>query len=273
MRWFGWTRKSDAHRIRHLEKRLDELQLHVQALKSRLDVPDAWTARFLEERATDAYQAVFRRREPLVSVCVATYHKPDLLIDRCLASLLEQTYKNLEIIVIGDCCTDETSERMAQIRDSRVRYENLPRRASYPEDRKHRWMVAGTPAMNRGLALAQGDFITHLDHDDRHAPDRVERLVEFIQKTRADLVYHPFHYQQQSGAWRVKQAEAFVVTQVTTSSVFYHHWLKRIRWDPFSYRLEESGDWGRFRRMRSLGAHIERLPEPLLWHYIEQTGS
>lgn len=42
-------------------------------------------------------------------------------------------------------------------------------------------MVAGTPAANRALELADGAFVTHLDDDDRYAPDQIERLLEFAQ--------------------------------------------------------------------------------------------
>ena len=267
--WTRWVKKIGA-----LERRVEELGAELEALKSRLDLADDQVARFRRDRDTEAYRAVFARSEPLVSVCVATYHKPDLLIERCLASLLQQSYKNLEIVVIGDCCTDSTSARMAEIRDSRVHYENLPSRAEYPEERELRWMVAGTPAMNRGLELASGELITHLDHDDRHEPERVERLVRFIQEKRCDLVYHPFQFEHQDQeGWRLERARRFARGHVTTSSVLYHHWLKRIPWDPFSYRFGEPGDWGRFRRMQHLGIRIERYPDPLLWHYRERRAS
>jgi glycosyltransferase involved in cell wall biosynthesis len=248
---FPWIRS--ARKVRHLEDRVRMLADDLEAIKSRFDVPDELAAEFRLARETEEYRAPYARHEPLVSVCVATYHKPDALIERCLASLLAQTYRNLEIIVVGDCCTDETSARMAAIRDPRVHYENLPARTPYPEEPELRWMVAGTPAMNRGLELARGDFITHLDHDDRHDPARVERLVSFIQKTQADLVHHPFHYEPlRRDGWDLQEARSFRLGHVTTSSVLYHRWLARIRWDLFSYRFREPGDWGRFRRMHHL---------------------
>jgi len=266
-----WRRSS--RRIQSLERKLAGLTEQLEAVKSRFDVPDSLVEAFDTARGSPAYQSVYDKPNPLVSVCVATYHKPDELIGRCLRSLLAQTYAHLEIIVIGDCCTDDTSRRMAgEVTDPRVRYENLPSRAAYPRDAELRWMVAGTPAMNRALELARGDFVTHLDHDDEHSPERVEQLLRFIQQTRADLVFHPFQYQRQRGDWRLKEAREFRMAQVTTSSVFYHRWFTRVGWDMHAYRFRETGDWGRFRRIRHLGARVERYPEPLLKHYIEKSA-
>jgi glycosyltransferase involved in cell wall biosynthesis len=264
-----WRRS--ARRIHSLERKLATLADQLDAVKSRFDVSDALVAEFEAARLSEEYRSVFAKKNPLVSVCVATYHKPTELIDRCLRSLLEQTYQNLEIIVIGDCCTDDTSERMAaEVKDPRVRYENLPARAPYPLDPELRWMVAGTPAMNRALELAQGDFVTHLDHDDEHDRERLERLVPFIQETRADLVFHPFYYQRRRGDWKLKEARAFGHAQLTTSSVLYHRLLARVGWDLHSYRFREPGDWGRFRRISHLGASIARYPEPLLKQYRQK---
>jgi hypothetical protein len=66
------------------------------------------------------------------------------------------------------------------------------------------WIVAGTTAVNYTLKLANGDFITHLDDDDKHLPERIGKLVQFIQKTHADLVCHPFWRETFTRNWQVK---------------------------------------------------------------------
>lgn len=213
--------------------------------------------------------------DPLISVCVATYNRPQLLLERCVPSILAQTYPNLELIIVGDGAAEPTVNAIKSIRDSRLRWENVDEklRANYPpRDGKNNkfWMVAGTNALNRGLELARGEFITHLDDDDAYVPDRLEKLLRFAQQKRADFVYHPFWFEPQPGVWKLKEADSFTFGQITTSSVFYRSWLKTIPWDINAHELNEPGDWNRFRKMKYLGVVHARYPEPLLNHFQEK---
>ena len=71
--------------------------------------------------------------------------------------------------MVGDCCTDDTAERISHIRDDRLRFVNLSERGRYPEEPYLRWMVAGTVPFNHALSLTRGQFVTHLDDDDEYA--------------------------------------------------------------------------------------------------------
>lgn len=226
---------------------------------------------FLRERKGAAYQAAFDEPEPLVTVCIATFNRGLLLTQRSIPSILAQTYRNIELIVVGDGCTDDTEERVAAIGDPRLRFENLAERGRYPDDPIHRWMVAGTAAMNRALSLARGTFVTHLDDDDEHDAARVEKLLAALRGERADLVYHPFRYEMPDGTWRTNAAEGLRLGKVTTSSIFYHRRLARIPWDVEAWRYGEPGDWNRLRKIRFLGVRAVRHPDTLLTHYRERT--
>ena len=257
--------------IKNLILSIYEIQDEIDLLKSRLDVSDDLFKQFQNDRNSDSYQLIFNKEEPLVTVCVATYNRGNLLLERSLQSLLSQDYQNLEIIVVGDCCTDNTEQLINQINDRRLRFVNLPERGNYPIEPELRWMVAGTEAINRALNLANGDFITHLDDDDEHSADRASKLVRFIQETRADVVWHPFWRETEAGKWQLKRGEDFKKNEVTTSSVFYHKWFKRILWDINAYKYREPGDWNRFRKFKYLGAKMVRFPEPLLRHFKERS--
>ena len=225
-------------------------------------------------RRSRAYQSVYEKDEPLVSICIATYNRAQLLMERSLASSLAQTYPDIEIIVVGDCCTDETAELMSKVTDPRVRFVNRAVRGEYPAEPMQRWRVAGADAMNDALAMARGDFITQLDDDDTHAQDRTEKLADLMRRTRADLVFHPFEFEDPNGAWQLNAAERFQVGKVTTSSIFFHRWLLRYPVDKgSSLRWQEPADWNRFRKYRYLGARIERHAEPMLRHFRERSQS
>lgn len=254
-----------------LQTYFDELRLELDNLKSKMDLSVVIQDSFYDERASNSYLQCYSRHEPLVSVCVATYNRGELLVERCIKSIIAQTYKNLEIIVVGDCCTDDTAARVAQIADTRLIFHNLERRGSYPNQAEQRWMVAGSTPMNYALQLAQGDFITHLDDDDCYVPDRIEKLTAFIQAQKADLVWHPFWNETANGGWLLNDCPQYRKGCLTTSSVLYHNWFKRIPWDIEAYRYLEPGDWNRFRKIRYLGAKSARYPEPLLRHYRERS--
>lgn len=221
-------------------------------------------------KESPAYQRVHEIPRPLVSVCIATYNRSRLLTERAIPSILRQSHSNLELIVVGDGCTDDTAERVLAIRDPRIRFVNLPMRGDYPEDPHKRWTVAGTQAINHALSLARGEYITHLDDDDEHDERRLEILIGTIRHWNADLVYHPFEYEAHDGEWKVNQAEEFAYAKVTTSSIFYHRWFRQLGWDPLAYRYDEPGDWNRLRKLKYLGAKTVRSPHVLLRHYREQ---
>lgn len=256
-----------------LQGEMVRVSRELDALRSKLDLDPDLIARFQTDRKTDEYRRAFIEDTPLVSVCVGTYNRADLLVGRCLPSILGQEYQNIEVIVVGDGCTDDTGVRISALDDPRVRFTNLAGRGQYPEDSDRRWMVAGTAPVNSALGMATGTFVTHLDDDDEYTPDRIGKLVGFIQQTGADLVWHPFRWEGGDDQWRMNNAEKFAVGSVTTSSIFYHNWLRNIHWDPNAFEYYEPGDWNRLRKIWHMGAMVARYPECLLMHYKERTQS
>lgn len=255
-----------------LSRRLANVERQLDGLMCSSEMgPTGIVERFQLEKATQEYQRIFEKPRPLVTVCVGTYNRSELLVKRSVQSVLNQTYDNLQLIVVGDACTDDTAQKLGLIRDSRLYFENLKERGKYPQAPFWRWMVAGTAPFNRALQLAEGDFVTHLDDDDEYVPDRIAKLVAFAQAQKADLVWHPFFWEAYPGVWRTNDAAAFRTGEVTTSSVFYHRWLAGIPWDIEAYKTREPGDSNRFRKLRYLGIHAQRYPEPLLRHFLEQS--
>ncbi len=222
---------------------------------------------FLRAKATPEYQAVFDKSHPLVSVCIATINRADLLVERALSSLLAQTHDNLQIIVVGDHCTDNTEERIARFGDPRILFLNLPRRGPYPRDGWDRWLVGGAYADNRAFELVTGDFVTHLDEDDTYEPRRIEILLQKIREVRADLVFHRFWWQEPDSSWSERGNGRFEHAQTGSGTILYHHYLAGIPWDVFSYRLGEPGDWNRLRKFKMMRVRTEFVPLLLSRHF------
>lgn len=107
----------------------------------------------------------------LVSVVIPTFNRSDL-IGETIASVLAQTVRDLEIIVVDDGSTDSTREVVTRFSDPRIRYV---------------WQVnSGRPACarNAGIRLARGEFIALLDSDDLWVPEKLERQLEAFRKDR-----------------------------------------------------------------------------------------
>ncbi|HLN97786.1 MAG TPA: glycosyltransferase family 2 protein [Pyrinomonadaceae bacterium] len=257
-------------RVDALEKAINELDNELatreefERLKSSLEVPRELLDEFAQWKLQNPVPP-----QPLISILVVTYNRARLLTERCLPSLLRQTYNKFELIVVGDRCTDETEELLNKISDPRITFFNLWDRPEYPEDPMLRWMSAGAPAAIKALSMAKGDFITHLDDDDEHLPDRLEKLLKFAVENQCDLVWHPFWWQDQEGKWALFEAKKFVFRNVTHSSVFYRGWFKNIKPVIEPHLLLEPGDWHRFRRIKYFNPVAMRYPEPLLRHYRE----
>lgn len=117
----------------------------------------------------------------LVSVIVPTFNRARLLLE-ALGSVLGQTYRPIELIVVDDGSTDETRETAERwgykYRDDRFTFTYL-----FQEN-------AGAPtARNTGLAASHGEFVQFLDSDDLLYPERLSRLVDLFNETSCDYVY------------------------------------------------------------------------------------
>lgn len=107
--------------------------------------------------------------QPLVSACVATFNGKGT-VGTAITSLLEQTYENIEIIVVDDDSVDGTQETIAEFaqRDKRIRFfENDVR-------------LGLTGNMNRCVSHAQGDFIFWCDQDDWRSSTFVESCLKTL---------------------------------------------------------------------------------------------
>lgn len=129
---------------------------------------------------------------PLVSVYVPTYNRGQLLVERPVPSVLNQTYKNFEFIILGDHCTDNTEELVSAVADPRIRFYNLPtRKKRYPiagEYAQNHWLAGPVVPANKALDLVKGDWIARIDDSVIWTPDHIESLLRFALKSDYEFV-------------------------------------------------------------------------------------
>lgn len=113
--------------------------------------------------------------KPLLSIIVPCYNACRE-IERCLRSLLHQTYKNLELIVVDDASTDDSVSRIEAMREDRIILI------------RHDGNRGASAARNTGLDVAQGEYVGFVDGDDFVDADYYERLYDAAVAEGADIV-------------------------------------------------------------------------------------
>lgn len=100
----------------------------------------------------------------MVSVVIPTFNRSKL-VTRAIRSVQEQTYSNLEILVIDDASPDDTQEVVSGMSDARIRYI------------RHETNRGGSGARNTGIRAATGEYIAFLDDDDEWEPTKTEEQL------------------------------------------------------------------------------------------------
>jgi glycosyltransferase involved in cell wall biosynthesis len=200
--------------------------------------------------------------DPVVSVIIPTWNRAALLVGRTLPSVLRQTYGNWEVVVVGDACTDDTGERIAALGEPRIRFENLKRRGTYPDDPLHRWMVAGSTPANRALRLARGRWLGYLDDDDVLAEDHLASLLRFARDSDAEFVFGAGEFQRAPSEWLRIGRMPPSPGNVMHSSVLYRSYLRFMRYDLEAWKESVGADshlWGRMYRLGVRFAFLDRI--------------
>ncbi|MGG3689495.1 glycosyltransferase family 2 protein [Caldifermentibacillus hisashii] len=114
----------------------------------------------------------------LVSVIIPVYNSGKF-IAKTLDSVLNQTYKQIEIIIVDDCSTDNSQQI---INDYLVSHDNII---------YHRLEVnsGAAVARNKALDLAKGKYVAFLDSDDLWYPKKIEKQLELMQQKKAAICY------------------------------------------------------------------------------------
>lgn len=114
--------------------------------------------------------------KPLISIIIPVYGV-EKYIAQCLESVINQTYKNLEIIVVNDGTKDKSAEIAKEYatKDSRIKVYDFQNGGL-------------SVARNRGLEIATGDYISYIDSDDWLDTKMYETLLETAMKNEADMV-------------------------------------------------------------------------------------
>ena len=116
-----------------------------------------------------------------VSVIIPIYNS-EKYIKECLDSIINQTYKNLEIIIVNDVSTDNSIDIIKQYKDKRIKIVNL------------NYNSGVAIARNRGIEEATGDYICFIDADDYWDLAKIEKQIKFIEENNYSFIYSDYAY-------------------------------------------------------------------------------
>ena len=126
-------------------------------------------------------------KNPLISIIVPVY-KTEQYLDRCLDSIVNQTYKNLEIILVDDGSPDNCPQMCDEwkTKDSRIRVI-------------HKENDGLANARNSGIEIASGDYMMFADSDDFLEKDMIDFLLNLSLKYDADVSRCGFYFDYENG--------------------------------------------------------------------------
>lgn len=140
---------------------------------------------------------------PQISVITPCYNA-ESTIRETIDSVLRQTFKDWELLIIDDCSTDNSAEiiREYSSRDSRIKYFKTGGKS-------------GSPSMPRNIGIdnASGEYIAFLDADDVWLPDKLTKQIDFMTDNNADLSYS--YYEKMT--WDGKRSGRIVRTRPLTT--------------------------------------------------------
>jgi glycosyltransferase involved in cell wall biosynthesis len=111
---------------------------------------------------------------PTVSVIIPTYNRAHL-VGQAIRSVLNQTYQDLEIILVNDGSTDNTEEIVKGFNDDRIRYI------------RHDENKGAAAARNTGIEAALGEYIAFQDSDDEWLPEKLEKQIRVLENAPAKV--------------------------------------------------------------------------------------
>lgn len=170
----------------------------------------------------------------MISVIIPVYNR-EKTVKKAIDSVLAQTWKDMEIIVIDDGSTDKSAEVIKSIKDARIKY-------IYQKN------AGACAARNHGLDLATGDIIAFHDSDDVWHKDKLEKQLNKLNESGADIVFCKLNEFKEDGKkvllpMTINEGMLNPVVTVmgigTQTLVAHSYVFKNLRFDPEFPRFQE----------------------------------
>lgn len=144
-------------------------------------------------------------------------HNSSKHIEQCVDSVLNQTYGNIEVVVVDDQSTDDSTKLVENKNDNRVKLIKLKKN------------VGAAIARNIGIDQATGDYITFIDSDDYWILNKLDKQINFIEANDYKFIYGGYAYLKRNGETHIAHVptsitykQALKNTTIFTSTVMFN---------------------------------------------------
>ena len=215
--------------------------------------------------------AIYHYSKPKISVVMSTYNRANLL-PAAIDSILGQTFKDFEFIIINDGSSDDTADVLKKYadQDSRIRILTNP---------QNKGLVY---SLNRGLDAAHGEFIARMDDDDVSLSTRFEKQYDFMKVNPNITATSSFVGQPQSGkVWPFQKktdsdemkTDLFLGTvPISHPSLFVRRDFLNTNHIRYNDKYESAEDNKFYLDLYDAGAIIGKVPEVLVLYRVHQTN-
>lgn len=118
---------------------------------------------------TEQGKGKYNMNEPLVSIIMPSYNTGSF-IEETINSVISQTYKNWELIIVDDCSTDNTDEVVSTFQDERIKYF------------KNEENSGAAISRNKAISESKGKYIAFLDSDDLWVAEKLTKQISFMEE-------------------------------------------------------------------------------------------
>lgn len=219
---------------------------------------------------------------PKVTIIVPVYNAEKTLA-RCLESLLHQTYKSIEILMINDGSTDESEAICRNYETDYPCFHLITQKNSGP-----------ATARNNGIDHANGEYISFVDADDYVEPEYISAMIGVAEGSHADMVIcayyeengesrktHTFKYKE--GLYEgdaAKEIAVSLISDVSEHRIPPYSWVRMVRKEVFNTPrirytdgMIRSEDYFLYTELHFRLRKVYLLSETPLYHYIENQQS
>ncbi|WP_368895321.1 glycosyltransferase family 2 protein [Priestia megaterium] len=207
--------------------------------------------------------------KPLVSCIITTYKRPLKTLKRAIDSILNQTYDNIEVILVNDYPDNKTLVK--EIETFLTSLEN--RNISHIVHEKN---LGACAARNTGITASKGEFIAFLDDDDEWLPTKIEKQLSLMIDDEIGLVYCQYFRMEKNHIIKISPRD---LCENATKEIYTYNFIggnsfpllrKKAVLDAglFDENLQSSQDTDMWIRIIENDYKIRYLKEPLVNYYV-----